>query len=97
MSDSDALDADAREAAFHSAVREYIVSSFSLKDYAGFTLGRLQICLLLFIALYALSYAIIRSIKRRSDHDDLYAGDEGDVLVYRISYVIFYIIYYSCP
>uniref|UniRef100_A0A914UKT0 Uncharacterized protein n=1 Tax=Plectus sambesii TaxID=2011161 RepID=A0A914UKT0_9BILA len=67
MNELDALDADAREAAFHSTVREYII------------------CLLLFIALYALSYAIIRSIKRRSDHDDLYAGDEGDMLVYRIS------------
>ncbi|TKR77521.1 hypothetical protein L596_018477 [Steinernema carpocapsae] len=42
------------------------------------------ICLLLFIALYLISYAIIRYWKTRSDNDELYSGDE-DYFVYRIS------------
>ncbi|VDO64359.1 unnamed protein product [Heligmosomoides polygyrus] len=43
-----------------------------------------QICLIIFISLYLLSYWIISLFKSKSDNDSLYAGDE-DYFVYRIS------------
>ncbi|MFH4980971.1 hypothetical protein AB6A40_007680 [Gnathostoma spinigerum] len=42
------------------------------------------ICLLFFIILYLISYSIIRLLKGRSDHDELYADNE-DFFVFRIS------------
>ncbi len=44
----------------------------------------LQICALLFIFLYLISFSIIRFLRLRSDSDELYAGDE-DFFVYRVS------------
>lgn len=66
---------DPREQAFHSTVRHYIVSAQRMKKNDNCCIYSFQICWLLFIALYGCSYLIIRKFKKRSDADDLYAGE----------------------
>lgn len=41
-------------------------------------------CILIFLALYAVSFQIVQFFKTRTDNDELYAGEE-DFFVYRIS------------
>ncbi|ELT98960.1 hypothetical protein CAPTEDRAFT_167057 [Capitella teleta] len=40
---------------------------------------------LLFLILYVLSYVIICNFKQRTDHEDVFSSDSGDVAVYRTS------------
>ncbi|KAI6196981.1 hypothetical protein M3Y94_01171700 [Aphelenchoides besseyi] len=44
------------------------------------------VCLILFLALYGISFLLIQYFKSHSDSDELYAGDE-DFFVYRVSWV----------
>lgn len=42
---------------------------------------------------YAFSHYVISKYKTKSEKDDLYAGDEGDFLVYRISFVYLHYVF----
>ncbi|VDO97785.1 unnamed protein product [Soboliphyme baturini] len=44
-----------------------------------------KVCLLIFFGLYGCSYSFIRFIRNRKENDELYLGDEGDIVVFRVA------------
>ncbi|KAI6242887.1 hypothetical protein M3Y99_00197900 [Aphelenchoides fujianensis] len=57
--------------------------AFEEDEFHGFIRTQV-VCLMLFLALYGISFLLIQYFKTRSDSDELYAGDE-DFFVYRVS------------
>ena len=98
MDGEEAVEFDENEDAFHDYIRTQIVSANSLQINCKNNSKNcriFQVCLIIFLALYGISFAIIQYYKTRSDSDELYAGDE-DFFVYRISYVRFQAIFFRC-
>lgn len=71
-----------KEKEFHNYVRQQIVSLIFICE--NVQMSNLQICMWLFMLLYLFAYWLISRLKRKTEREALYAGEE-DYFVYRVS------------